>query len=60
MSTEDGAGPSAEPATGVVLSEASLEQIIKGVTDRLRHSATSTESPSDEPPSAGTEIVRQM
>ena len=57
MSTEDGRGPSAELAMGMVLSKASLEQIIKGATERLRHSTTSTESPSDEPPSAGTEIV---
>jgi len=57
MSTEDSRDPSAEPATGVVLSEASPEQIIKGVTERIRISATSTESPNDEPPSAGTEIV---
>ena len=45
MATGD--DPSAELPNEVKLSEASLEQIIRGVTERLRQSPATTENPTD-------------
>ena len=51
MATGD--DPSAELPKEVQLSEASLEQIIKGVTERLRQPPATTENPTDGSSGAG-------
>ena len=51
MATGD--DPSAELPKEVQLSEASLEQIIKGVTERLRQPTATTENPTDGSSGAG-------